>query len=150
MLSRVIMVTSVILLLALSAFFFASNSSYQNSLQARVYYFLGNYEEAHALATKAHEEDRYNKMAFTVMTQSTIALKYESYIKQGNTYFKLIDAISAQKEVTLADKSRVKIMCEVMIEQYETLVPTPLTDDALQESARMMVEKFKQLHAELF
>ena len=150
MLSRILMVGGVILILVLSAFFFASNGSYQNSLQARVYYFLGNYDEAHELATKAHQEDRYNKMAFTVMTQSKIALKYENYIKQGNAYFKNIDAISAQKEITLSDKSKVKLICEIMIEEYETLVPTPLTDETLQENAKKMVEKFKQLYEELF
>ena len=150
MLSRIVMTASVILLLILSAFFFASNSSYQNSLQSRVYYFLGNYQEAYDLAFKAHQEDRYNKMAFTVMTQSKIALKYEEYIKQGNAYFQVIDKISSQKEVTSSDKSKVKIMCEVMIEGYEGLTPSPLTDETLQENAQKMMAKFKQLYGELF
>jgi len=137
-------------LLALGALFFALNSSYQDSLQSRVYYFLGDYAQAHVLAQQAHEKDPYNKMAFTVLTQSTIALKYQAYIEQGNQYLAQISIIGAKESVGDADRSRIKLMCEVMMGSYEALVPTPLTDDGLQEKARIMFEKFQQLYQELF
>ncbi|MBE0496011.1 MAG: hypothetical protein IBX45_06345 [Campylobacterales bacterium] len=150
MLSRVIVTAGAILLLALSALFFALNSSYQDSLQGRVYYFLGDYAKAQVLSEQAYAKDPYNKMAFTVLTQSAIALKYEAYITQGNQYLVQIDGISTKSEVSDADRSRIKIMCEIMIDGYTALSPTPLTDETLQERATIMREKFKQLHKELF
>lgn len=150
MLSRVLAMVGALALLALGALFFALNSSYQDSLQGRVYYFLGDYAQAHALAKQAHEKDPYNKMAFTVLTQSAIALKYQAYIEQGNQYLVHISAIGAKESVSEADRSRIKLMCEIMMEAYGALVPTPLTDEELQENARIMFEKFQQLHQELF
>ncbi|MBN2964683.1 hypothetical protein JWV37_07815 [Sulfurospirillum sp. T05] len=150
MLSRVVVMAGAILLLALSALFFALNSSYQDSIQGRVYYFLGDYAKANALSASAYAKDSYNKMAFTVLTQSTIALKYEAYITQGNQYLAQIDAISTKTEVSDADRSRIKLMCEIMIDGYTALSPTPLTDEGLQERAAVVYKKFKQLHKELF
>jgi hypothetical protein len=140
----------MVILLGGSVYFFSSNSSYQNSIQARIYYFLGNYESAYDLAKEAYEQDSYNKMANTVMTQSKIAKEYEAYIKQGNEYFVRIDEISSKKDYTEADKVRVKMMCEIMIDSYENLVPSILTDESLQVSSRKMQKKFIQLHEELF
>jgi len=150
MLSKIKLIIFVIVLLSGSVYFFSSNSSYQNSIQARVYYFLGNYESAYKLAKKAYEQDSYNKMANTVMTQSKIAKEYEAYIKQGNEYFARIDDISSKKDYTEADKVRVKMMCEIMIDNYNDLAPSTLTDKSLQSSSLKMQKKFIQLHEELF
>lgn len=150
MLSKIYLIFFFLLVIGGSAYYFSTNPSYQNSLQARIYYFLGNYENAYNLAKEAYEDDQYNKMAFTVMTQSKIAKNYESYIKQGNEFFARIDAISAKEEYTKADKNRVKMMCEIMTESYKQLVPTTLTDDLLQENAKKMYMKFTQLYEELF
>jgi hypothetical protein len=150
MLSKIKLILFVVILLGGGIYFFSSNSSYQNSIQARVYYFLGNYESAYELSKKAYEQDSYNKMANTVMTQSKIAKEYEAYIKQGNVYFKKIDDISLQVKYTEADKVRVKMMCEIMIESYSELVPSTLTDESLQNSSLKMQKKFVQLYEELF
>ena len=150
MLSKIKLIVFMVLLLGGSVYFFNSNSSYQNSIQARVYYFLGNYEIAYELATKAYEEDNYNKMANTVMTQSKIAKEYEAYIKEGNNYFKRIDEISSQNEYTKADKIRIKMMCEIMIESYKNLVPSTMTQESLQLASKKMQKKFIQLYEELF
>ena len=150
MLSKIKLIIFIVVLLGGSVYFFSSNSSYQNSIQARVYYFLGNYESAYKLSKKAYEQDSYNKMANTVMTQSKIAKEYEAYIKQGNEYFVSIDEISSKKDYTDADKVRVKMMCEIMIDSYESLVPSTLTDKSLQLSSQKMQKKFVQLYEELF
>ena len=150
MLSKIKLIIFVFVLLGGSVYFFSSNSSYQNSIQARIYYFLGNYESAYDLAKKAYEEDSYNKMANTVMTQSKIAKEYEAYIQQGNEYFVRINEISSKKDYTKADKVRVKMMCEIMIDSYYELSPSTLTDESLQESSLKMQKKFIQLHEELF
>lgn len=138
------------MLLGGSVYFFSSNSSYQNSIQARIYYFLGNYGSAYDLAKKAYEQDSYNKMANTVMTQSKIAKEYEAYIQQGNEYFVRIDDISSKKVYTEADKVRVKMMCEIMIDSHDELAPSTLTDESLQKSSLKMQKKFIQLYEELF
>ncbi|WP_024954261.1 hypothetical protein [Sulfurospirillum arcachonense] len=150
MLSKINLIIFTIVIFAGSFYYFNSNSSYQNSIQARVYYFLGNYDSAYELAKKAYEEDTYNKMANTVMIQSKIAKTYESYIQQGNDYLQKIDEISIKKDYTQADKARVKMMCEIMIESYKNLAPSTLTDKTLQETSQKMQKKFIQLYEELF
>lgn len=150
MLSRVYVVFILVLFLGGGFFFFSFNSSYKDSFQARVYYFLGNYEEAYTYAKSAYAQDEYNKMAFTVLTQSKIAKSYEKYILEGNKYLKKIDEISAKNIFADADKIRIKMMCEVMIDSYSSLVPTKLTDKQLRKNAQMVYEKFKKLYAELF
>ena len=142
-----------LLLLSLAfvlVFYFSFSQSYQKSFQSRVYYFLGNYQNAYELAKEAYALDPYNRMAFTMLTQSKIAFKYEDYIKEGTEYLKKIESISSKKEPLKNDMIRVKMMCEIMIERYEKLSPTVLTDKALCEEALSIYKKFKKLHEELF
>ena len=150
MLSKIKLIIFLFIILGGSVYFFSSNSSYQNSIQARVYYFLGNYDSAYELAAKAYKQDSYNKMANTVMTQSKIAKEYEDYIKQGNDYFNKIDKISSKKDYNEADKVRVKMMCEIMIDSYKDLVPSTMTEKSLLKKSKKMQKKFIQLHEELF
>ena len=150
MLSKIKLIIFVVFLLGGSVYFFSSNLSYQNSIQARVYYFLGNYNSAYGLAKKAYEQDKYNKMANTVMTQSKIAKEYESYIEEGNRYLKKIDEISSKKDYNEADKTRVKMMCEIMIESYKNLSPSTMTEESLLKKSQKMQKKFIQLYEELF
>jgi len=150
MLSKIKLILFVLVILGGSAYYFATNSSYQNSIQARVYYFMGNYQEAYKLAKKALDENSYNKMASTVMTQSKIAKNYEAYIEQGNNFLQKIDEMSSKKDFTRADRARIKIMCEIMIESYKNLAPSTLTKSSLIESSKKMQKKFLQLYEELF
>ena len=150
MLSKIKLILFVVLILGGSLVYFNSNSSYQDSVEARIYYFLGNYKEAYELAKKAYEKDSYNKMANTVLTQSKIALAYEEYIRQGNEYLKKINEISSKSDFSPADKTRIKMMCEVMIDGFSDLKSSTLTDEILVENAKKMQEKFKQLYEELF
>lgn len=148
--SRIMMIFFVILILASGIFFFITSSSYQKSLQARVNYFLGDYKSAYMYAQKAYKEDKYNKMAFSVLIQSEIALKYVEYIKRGKEYFDKINAISSKNKITKADKSRIVLMCEVMMGEYKNLTASLLTDEKLKENAKMTYKKFKEIHNELF
>jgi tetratricopeptide (TPR) repeat protein len=150
MLSKIKLILFVILILGGSLVYFNSNSSYQDSIEARIYYFLGNYKKAYELAKKAYEKDSYNKMANTVLTQSKIAIDYEKYIQQGNEYLKKINDISSKNNFSPADKTRIKMMCEIMIDSFSNLKSSVLTDKILVENAKKMQKKFKQLHAELF
>jgi len=150
MLSKIVLVVVSILFLLFSSFYFLTDSSYQDSFEARFYYLVGNYEKAYEFAKKAYDGDSYNKMAFTVLTQSKIATQYVKYIKTGNEYFKRIDKISSKKEYSDADKIRIKLMCEIMLGDYKKLVPTKLTNSELVADAKKLNDKFKQLYKELF
>lgn len=150
LLSRVIMIVVVLLIFACGTFFFASSGSYQNSLQSRVEYFLGNYEEALVLAKKAYEQDRYNKMAFAMITQSQISLRYKTYLIEGEKYLNQINSISQKTSITKSDKSKIKIICEVMIEDYKNLTPTKMTSDSLIKNSKNMSKRFSQIYNELF
>lgn len=150
MLSKLYTIAAILLVIALASYALWTSPSYTKSLEARVYYFLGNYERAYTLASESYTVDQYNKMAFTVMTQSKIAKDFEAYIKQGNEYLQRIDVISAQESFAPADRNRVKMMCEIMIESYDALNATQLTDEELQKRALQMRQKFKQLYEELF
>ncbi len=150
MLSKIILVAVSILFLLASGFYFLTNSSYQDSFEARFFYLIGNYEKAYEFAKKAYSSDPYNKMAFTVLTQSKIASQYVQYIKTGNEYFDRINQISSKKEYSDADKARIKLMCEIMLGDYKKLVPTKLTNSDLIENAKKLDDKFRQLYKELF
>ncbi len=113
-------------------------------------FMLGNYESAYNLAKKALNEDSYNKMANTIVIQSQIALTYEKYIEQGNSYLKIIDSISSKKEYSKKDKTKIKFMCEIIIQGYDELKPSTLTDDNLLKNSKKMQKKFQQLYEELF
>ena len=150
MLSKIVLVVTAIVFLLFSSFYFITNSSYQDSFEARFYYFVGNYAKAYNFAKKAYDTDSYNKMAFTVLTQSKIAMEYVNFIETGNKYFDRIDKISSKKEYSEADKTRIKLMCEIMLGDYKKLSPTKLTNNDLVEDARKLNDKFKQLYKELF
>lgn len=130
--------------------FFATNSSYQDALQSKFYYEVGNYDKAYELAKKAYEKDIYNKMANTIMKQSEIALKYTRYIKQANSYLEQISRISKSNEVGKTDTGRIRIMCEIVIEGYDGLKPSILTPKDIQEEAKDIRDKFVRLKQELF
>ena len=66
--------------------YFLVNPSYQRSIKAKYHYEMGEYKEAYSLAQEAFGMDVYNRMAATIMAQSTTSLKYVSYIKQAQSF----------------------------------------------------------------
>lgn len=150
MLSKIILVVLSISFLLIGVFYFATDSSYQDSFEARFYYFIGNYNKAYKFAKKAYTKDAYNKIAFTVLTQSKIAKKYVDYIETGNRYLEKIDKISSKKEYKSDDRARIKLMCEIMLGNYKKLSPTKLTNQDLIDNAKNINDKFEQLYKKLF
>ncbi|BBG64974.1 hypothetical protein NNO_0271 [Hydrogenimonas sp.] len=137
-------------LLAAMAIFALTNPSYEKALEARWQYFMGNYDEAYRIAKEAYELDRYNRMAFTVMTQTEVAKRYLDYIREGERYLDLIEDVANHPPIGEADRVRIKIMCEVMMGKYEKLSPTKLTDRDLVERAEEIYKKFESLYRSLF
>lgn len=124
---------------------FLMSHSYQLSLEAKVYYYLGHYSKAKKLAKKAHNEDRYNRMAATIMTQSTLALEYLDYNQRAVEYLAKIKLISQKKYIDKADKIRIKFMADIMVESFPKLTSTVLIDSDLKEASKAYALEFEKI-----
>ena len=138
-----------IFIIALFGLFFYSDNSYKLALEAKFYYESKEYEKALNLSQKALDLDAYNKMAATTLNQSKAAMKFNSYIKNGKEYLERIKKMS-QNGVSKADNERIKMMCDVMIEDFESLKNSALLDEELKSEALKMKEAFAKLKNELF
>lgn len=125
------------------------NPSYQKSIESRLYYAMGSYEDAYSLSKEAFALDPYNRMASTVMAQSQTALKFVRYNDDARRYIKEIRRIAAQKNVSPQDRAKIKMMAMIMIDAYRKIAPTVVIDKELVEETRSNYEQFKMLHDEL-
>ncbi len=138
-----------IFLIVLFGLFFYSDNSYKLALEAKFLYENKEYEKALNLSQKALDIDIYNKMANTVLNQSKAAIKFSSYIKNGKEYLERIKKMS-QSSVSKADNERIKMMCDVMIEDFDDLKNSALLDNELKNEALNTKEIFVKLKNELF
>lgn len=126
------------------------NDSYRLSIEAKYFFETGDYKKAETLAKKAYILDPYNRMAFSVYTQSKIAKEWQNYINDATNYFKKIEQIANKDKITQKDKQKVKIMLEIIIDEYKTLTPSRLLPETLKTKAKELYEKGKKLYAEVF
>ncbi|ORI07988.1 hypothetical protein A3835_04765 [Campylobacter concisus] len=138
-----------IFIVTLFGLFFYSDNSYKLALEAKFYYESKEYEKALILSQKALDIDIYNKMANTVLNQSKAAIKFSSYIKNGKEYLERIKKMS-QSSVSKVDNERIKMMCDVMIEDFDDLKNSALLDSELKNEALNTKEIFVKLKNELF
>ena len=138
-----------IFLIVLFGLFFYSDNSYKLALEAKFLYENKEYEKALNLSQKALDIDIYNKMANTVLNQSKAAIKFSLYIKNGKEYLERIKKMS-QSSVSKADSERIKMMCDVMIEDFDDLKNSALLDNELKNEALNTKEIFVKLKNELF
>jgi len=132
-------------LVAIMGIYFLVNPSYQRSIEAKYYYEIGEYKEAYSLAQEAFSMDVYNRMAATIMAQSTTSLKYVSYIKQAKTYLSQINEIATHESISTADRARMKLMSEIMVDSYVKLAPSIITDKELVDTAARYHDDFEKL-----
>ena len=125
--------------------YFLINPSYQRSVQAKYYYEIGEYKEAHVLAKEAFGLDVYNRMASTVMAQSITALKYTKYIEDAKAYMLQINEIATHESISKSDKAKIKLICEIMVDSYAKLAPSVITDAGLIQETKEQYEKFEKL-----
>ena len=138
-----------IFLIVLFGLFFYSDNSYKLALEAKFLYENKEYEKSLNLSQKALDIDIYNKMANTILNQSKAAIKFSSYIKNGKEYLERIKKMS-QNSVSKADNERIKMMCDVMIEDFDDLKNSALLDSELKNEALNTKEIFVKLKNELF
>jgi tetratricopeptide (TPR) repeat protein len=126
------------------------NDSYRLSMEAKYFFEIGDYKKAEILAKKAYILDPYNRMAFTIYTQSQIAKEWEGYIKDSINYFKKIEQIANKNVITKKDREKIKIMLEIIIDEYKTLKKSHLLPEDLKLKAKQLYEKGKKLYVEVF
>ena len=141
--------TTIFFTTVATIFFFGFSDSYKYSLEAKVKYTMGDYKEAIKLAQKAYELDPYNRMSFSILTQSNISIKFLDYIEDAKNYLKKIDDISNKKQIKEADTIKIKMICEVMIGRYKKLAPTVLTPPKLIEKSKKYYLAFKNIYDNL-
>lgn len=134
-----------IVLVVVMGVYFLVNPSYQRSIEAKYYYEMGDYKEAYALAGEAFSMDVYNRMAATILAQSTTSLKYVAYIDQAKTYLKQINEIAKDETISDADRVRMKMMSEIMVDSYIKLAPSIITDKKLVSDAAKYHDDFEKL-----
>jgi len=139
-----------LLIMGAIALYFYTNESYKKSIEAKYFYMKEDYKKAYLLSREAFGDDPYNKMAFSVMTQSKIAFKFQDYINDGKKYLLDIKSISEKKSISKADKVRIKMMCETMMQKYQNISPTVLTNKKLFKEATKIYKQFKQIYEDLF
>jgi tetratricopeptide (TPR) repeat protein len=127
------------------AVYFLVNPSYTKSLEAKYYFEMGEYQKAYELANEAFSQDVYNRMASTIMAQSKTSMKYAKYVSQAKEYLKEINNIAAKESISDADRAKIKMMSEIMVDSYQKLAPSVITDDALVQEAARYHKNFEQL-----
>ena len=125
---------------------FLLNPSYEKSIEAKYYYMTGEYNEAETLAKEAFSLNPYNRMAATVMTQSQTALIFVRYINQSKKYIQEISAMAESKNIDEAQKARMKMMSEIMIDSYKKVVSTVFIDKDLVKEAAHYHREFVELN----
>jgi len=144
------------LLLGITAFisisfaFLVINPSYQKSIEAKFLLFGDEYEEAFFAAKESLILDPYNKMAISVLNRAGSEIEYIRYIEQSKEYMSQIIIIADSKNITKADRLRVKQMCKYMIERYDILKNSRQASKELQEEASSYFLRFKEIYEEVF
>ena len=138
-----------VILVVLISIYIVLNPSYQKSIQAKYYFETGEYEESLALAKEAFSLDVYNRMSSTIMAQSIISLKYKSYIDEAKNYISMIDEIATHSIITQKDRSKIRLICGIMVDSYIKLSPSVITDKELVKTANKYYLKFEKLLAKV-
>jgi tetratricopeptide (TPR) repeat protein len=130
--------------------YFFLNDSYRLSLEAKAYYEFKDYKKAKKLAKKAYDKNKYNNMAFTILTQAKIAEIWQNYIKESEEYFFDIESISNKKIITKTDKTKIKMILEIIIGEFNNLPKSKLLDKNLKQKARQNYKKAVELYNGIF
>ena len=126
------------------------NDSYRLSLEARYYFENGEYNKAYEKSKEAYLLDPYNRMAFTVYTQSQIAKEWQNFLSDADKYFKKIEEIANKDHLNDKERQRVKIMLEILLDEYKNLKPSLLISDDLKNKAKLQYEKAKKIYEKVF
>ena len=130
--------------------YFSFNKSYRLSLEARFYFEIEDFDKAYKKAKQAYILDPYNRMAFSVYTQSQIAKEWQNFINDAKKYFKEIEKIANKENITKKDKLKIKMILEILMDEYKNLKPSLLISKNLKEKAKKEYLKAKKIYEEVF
>jgi len=88
-------------------------------------------------------------MASTIMAQSKTSMKYKKYIKQAKKYMAEINKIAAKDTIGDADRAKIKLMSEIVVDSYKKLAPSVITDKKLVQEAAKYYNDFEKLLAKV-
>ncbi len=132
-------------LVSIMGIYFLVNPSYEKSIESKYYYEVGEYDRAYSLASEAFSLDVYNRMASTIMAQSKTSLKYVAYINQAKTYLAQINIIAEQENISDAERAKMRMMSEIVVDSYSKLAPSIITDKNLVKDAKKYHDDFEAL-----
>ena len=89
-------------------------------------------------------------MAFTIKMQSKIAKEWQNFINDADNFFDKIQKIANKNKITEKDKLRIKLMLEILLDEYKTLKPSLLIPKNLKEKAKEKYLKARELYEKLF
>ncbi len=89
-------------------------------------------------------------MAFSIYTQSKIAITWQNFIKDATLYFEKINLIANKENISQKDKKKVKIMLEILLDEYKLLKPSKLLPKELKIKADRLYLKAKEIYAKVF
>ena len=89
-------------------------------------------------------------MAFSVYTQSQIAKEWQNFINDAKKYFKEIEKIANKENITKKDKLKIKMILEILMDEYKNLKPSLLISKNLKEKAKKEYLKAKKIYEEVF
>ena len=147
--NKILVALIALSMILIMGIYFLINPSYQKSIQAKYYFEMGDYKQALVLAKESFAMDVYNRMSSTIMAQSVTALKYVEYVENGKTYMKQINEIATHESISDADKAKIKIICEIMVDSYVKLAPSVITDKELVAQAANYHANFEKLLAKV-
>ena len=134
-----------ILVIVFATICFIFTTTYRLAIEAKYHYILDDYERAYELASIAYEKEPYNTMAFTVRQQSSVILHLRRIIKEAKQTYAQIQAITDKNHITNSDKVRIKLLCEIIIDEFDDL-NFPLLDKAyLYDEAKQYRDEFEKI-----
>ncbi|WP_345993393.1 hypothetical protein [Sulfurimonas sp. HSL-1716] len=136
-------------LILIMAVYLIVNPSYEKSFEAKYYYHMGDYKKSLSLSKEAFDLNVYNRMASTIMAQSQISLQYTQYIQQAKKYMKDIDSLAHKSTLSNADKAKMRLMSQIVVDGYIKLSPSVVTDKKLVEEAAHYHREFVKLYEKI-
>jgi hypothetical protein len=149
--NKILLLLSIFVIGLIVYLYYFFNNSYSLSFSARAHLEAGEYQQALEEATQSYELDHYNRMAFTVMNQANESLKWVTFIKQSRGYLKKIETMSYNKGLSNSEVARIKIMCDITLENHEKLKSAKMLQiETLEIEAEALIEQFQLIYKHLF
>jgi hypothetical protein len=137
------------LIVVVTILYLVLSPSYQKSIKAKYYYLIGDYETAYIISTQSYKLNRYNKMAFSIRQQSLIHMKYIDFLKNSLDRYTQIRRIVNKDKITRGDKLKIKIICEIVFDEFKQLNHTILTRKDLIKRAEEQNNNYKELYEDV-